>query len=166
MVKYIIRRLLWVVALLFLVSLLTFVIFYLLPSADPAQLRAGRQPSPALIASIRHQLGLDKPVYTQYYEYMKALILHFNFGFSYQFNTPVRTMIFSRLPATISLALGAAVVWLAIGIFIGTVSAVRRRSRFDRASMGTALVAISAPPYWLGLVALFLFASDIGKFKI
>jgi peptide/nickel transport system permease protein len=166
MIKYIIRRLLWVIVLLFAVSFITFLIFYLLPSADPAQLRAGRQPSPALIASIRHQLGLDKPFYTQYFDYMKALILHFNFGYSYQFNTPVRTIIFDRLPATISLAIGAAVVWLAIGIFVGTISAVRRRSRFDRASMGTALVAISAPPYWLGLVVLFLFASDIGKFKI
>jgi peptide/nickel transport system permease protein len=166
MIKYIIRRLLWVIVLLFAVSAITFLIFYLLPSADPAQLRAGRQPSPALIVSIRHQLGLDKPVYTQYYDYMKALILHFDFGYSYQFSTPVRTMIFSRLPATISLALGAAVVWLTIGILIGTISAVRRRSRFDRGSMGAALVAISAPPYWLGLVVLFLFASDIGKFKI
>jgi peptide/nickel transport system permease protein len=164
--KYIIRRLLWVIVLLFAVSLITFLIFYLLPSADPAQLRAGRQPTPALIAAIRHRLGLDRPVYTQYYEYMKALILHFNFGYSYQYNTPVRTVIFSRLPATVSLAFGAAVVWLAIGITVGTVSAVRRRSRFDRASMGTALVAISAPQYWLGLVVLFLFASDIGKFKI
>jgi peptide/nickel transport system permease protein len=166
MIKYIIRRLLWVIVLLFAVSAITFLIFYLLPSADPAQLRAGRQPSPALIVSIRHQLGLDKPVYTQYYDYMKALILHFDFGYSYQFSTPVRTMIFSRLPATISLALGAAVVWLTIGILIGTISAVRRRSRFDRGSMGAALVAISAPPYWLGLVVLFLFASDIGKFKV
>src|SRR5436305_520870 len=100
MIKYIIRRLLWVIVLLFAVSLITFLIFYLLPSSDPAQLRAGRQPSPALIASIRHQLGLDRPFYVQYFEYMKALVLHFNFGFSYQFNTPVRTMIFSRLPAT------------------------------------------------------------------
>jgi peptide/nickel transport system permease protein len=166
MIKYIIRRLLWVIVLLFAVSAITFVIFYLLPSADPAQLRAGHQPSPALIKSIRHQLGLDKPVYTQYYDYMKALILHFNFGYSYQYDTPVRKMIFERLPATISLALGAAVVWLIIGIFVGTVSAVRRRSRFDRASMGAALVAISAPPYWLGLVTLFLFANDIGKFKV
>jgi peptide/nickel transport system permease protein len=164
--KYIIRRLLWVIVLLFAVSAITFLIFYLLPSADPAQLRAGRQPSPALIASIRHRLGLDRPLYVQYFDYMKALILRFNFGYSYQFNTPVRTMIFSRLPATISLAVGAAVVWLAVGIFIGTLSAVRRRSGFDRAAMGSALVAISAPQYWLGLVVLFLFASDIGKFKI
>jgi peptide/nickel transport system permease protein len=166
MTKYIIRRLLWVIVLLFLVSALTFVIFYLLPSADPAQLRAGRQPSPALVAAIRHRLGLDQPWYTQYFHYMKQLVLHFDFGYSYTNNVPVRQQIFSRLPATISLALGAAVVWLVVGIAVGTISAVRRRSLFDRVAMGTALVAISAPVYWLGLLVLFLFASDIGKIPI
>ena len=166
MTTYIIRRLLWVIVLLFGVSLITFVIFYLLPSANPALLRAGHQPTPGLIKAITHQLGLDKPWYVQYFDYMKALVLHFDFGYSFQFNTSVRTMIFTRLPATISLAVGAAIVWLVIGITVGTVSAVRRRSRFDRAAMGTALVAISAPPYWLGLLCLFLFSSDIGKFKI
>ena len=166
MTKYVIRRLLWVIVLLFLVSLITFVVFYLLPSADPAQLRAGRQPNPALVAQIRHNLGLDKPWYVQYYRYMKALVLHFDFGYSYQNNTPVRTLIFARLPATISLTVGAAIIWLVLGLAVGTVSAVRRRSKFDRAAMGGALVGISAPVYWLGLVSLFLFASDIGKFKI
>jgi peptide/nickel transport system permease protein len=166
MTKYIIRRLLWVIVLLFLVSALTFVIFYLLPSADPAQLRAGRQPSPALVASIRHQLGLDKPWYEQYFHYMKQLVLHFDFGYSYTNNVSVKQQIFSRLPATISLTIGAAVVWLVVGIAVGTISAVRRRSLFDRAAMGAALVAISAPVYWLGLLALFLFASDIGKIPI
>jgi peptide/nickel transport system permease protein len=164
--RYIIRRLLWVILLLIGVSFLTFVIFFVLPSADPALLRAGHNPTPALVKSIRHQLGLDQPWYTQYFDYMKRLVLHFDFGYSYQFTTPVRTMIFNRLPATISLAVGAAVIWLTIGIVVGTISAVRRRSRFDRASMGAALVAISAPPYWLGLVVLFVFASDIGKFPV
>jgi peptide/nickel transport system permease protein len=163
MTRYIIRRLLWVIVLLFVVSAHTFVIFYLLPSADPAQLRAGRQPNPAVLAAIRHNLGLDKPWYEQYYLYMKKLILHFNFGYSYTNNISVKQQIFDRLPATISLALGAAVVWLAIGIAVGTISAVRRRSLFDRAAMGSALVAISAPVYWLGLLSLFLFANDIGK---
>jgi peptide/nickel transport system permease protein len=166
MTKYIIRRLLWVIVLLFAVSLLTFVIFYLLPSADPALLRAGHQPNPALVAAIRHKLGLDKPWYVQYYDYMKALVLHFNFGYSFTTNTSVRYEIFSRLPATVSLALGAAVVWLTIGIAVGTISAVKRHSFFDRAAMTTALVAISAPVYWLGLLSLFLFANDIGKIKI
>src|SRR5580700_411767 len=164
--RYIIRRLLWVIVLLIVVSAVTFIIFYELPSADPAVLRAGRSPNPALIASIRHNLGLDKPIYVQYWRYMKKVVLHFNFGYSYQFSQPVRTMIFERLPATISLTVGAVVVWLLIGLPIGILSAVRSRSVMDRTAMGGALLAISAPSYWLGLVALFLFANDIGVVKI
>ena len=166
MVTYIVRRLLWVIVLLFLVSLITFLIFYLLPSADPALLRAGRQPNPQLVNEIRHALGLDKPWYEQYGHYMDRLVFHFDFGYSYQNNISVKQQIFNRLPATASLAIGAAVVWLLIGIGVGTVSAIRRRSLFDRTAMGAALIAISAPVYWLGLLTLFLFANDIGKVKI
>jgi peptide/nickel transport system permease protein len=166
MSAYIIRRLLWVIVLLFLVSAITFVIFFALPSADPAQLRAGRQPNPALVEAIRHKLGLDKPIYVQYYRYMKGLVLHFNFGYSYQNNIGVKQQIFDRLPATASLAIGAAVVWLVIGISVGTISAIRRRTLFDRVAMGGALVGISAPVYWLGLLSLYLFANDIGVVKI
>jgi peptide/nickel transport system permease protein len=166
MTNYIIRRILWVIVLLFLVSFLTFVIFYLFPSADPAALRAGRQPNPQLIEQIRHQLGLDKPWYSQYFDYMKQLVLHQDFGHSYQSNIDVKEQIFSRLPATMSLAIGAAVLWLVIGITIGTISAIKRGSLLDRATMGGALVAISAPVYWLGLISLYLFADDIGRFKI
>jgi peptide/nickel transport system permease protein len=103
--RYIIRRLLWAIVLLLIVSAVTFVIFYLLPSADPAALRAGKSPNPALIAHIRHTLGLDRPVYTQYWLYIKGIVLHFNFGYSYQFSVPVKTLIFNRLPATILMAL-------------------------------------------------------------
>ena len=122
MIRYILRRLLWVIFLLFAVSFVTFVIFYLLPSADPAVLRAGRQANPELVASIRHQLGLDQPWYVQYGRYMKELIFHFDFGFSYQNGVPVRQLIFSRLPASISLAAGAAVLWLVIGIGVGIIA--------------------------------------------
>jgi peptide/nickel transport system permease protein len=166
MFQFIVRRLLWVIVLLFLVSLITFVIFYLFPSADPATLRAGRQPNPQLVEQIRHQLGLDKPWYEQYWHYMKRLVFHWDFGYSYQNNIPVKQQIFDRLPATISLTVGAAVVWLVVGISVGTISAVKSRSLVDRAAMGGALVGISAPVYWLGLVSLYLFANDIGKFKI
>jgi peptide/nickel transport system permease protein len=154
---------LWGVVLLLAVSALTFVIFNVFPSADPAALRAGRSATPQLIEQIRHQLGLDKPIYDQYWIYLKGLVLHFDLGYSYQNNVSVRTQIFSRLPATISLTVGAVFVWLLVGIPIGVISAIRRRSMLDRATMGGALVAISAPVYWLGLIALFLFAKDIGK---
>jgi peptide/nickel transport system permease protein len=166
MVRYIIRRLLWMVVLLFLVSALTFVIFYLLPSADPAVLRAGRQGTPALIAQIRHTLGLDQPIYVQYYRYIKEVVLHFDFGYSFQTSADVRQQIVSRLPATISLAVGAVVVWLSIGLPIGIISAIKRRTLLDRMTMGGALLAISAPVYWLGLVGLYLFSRDIGAVPI
>jgi peptide/nickel transport system permease protein len=165
-VRYIIRRLLWVIVLLFLVSLITFMIFYELPSADPAQLRAGRQPNPELVEQIRHNLGLDNPWYQQYYDYMNRLVLHFDFGYSFQNNISVRQQIFDRLPATASLALGAAVIWILTGVTVGIISAIKRRTVLDRLTMGMALVAISAPVYWLGLVSLYLFSSDIGKFKV
>jgi peptide/nickel transport system permease protein len=163
MTLYIVRRLLWAVAMLLIVSALTFLIFYTFPSADPATLRAGRQATPELIAQIRHALGLDRPVYDQFFIYMKNLVLHFNLGYSYQNNVSVRSEIFSRLPATLSLTAGAVMIWLLIGIPIGVLSAVRPRSLLDRFAMTAALVGISAPVYFLGLVSLFLFASDIGR---
>ena len=163
MLAYIIRRLLWSVFLLLAVSLIAFVIFILLPSADPALLRAGRQPTPELIAAIREQLGLDKPWYAQYWIYLQDLVLHFDFGYSYQNNIAVRETIFDRLPATISLALGGAVVWLLIGIPIGIISAIKRGTLIDRLAMGGALLAISAPVYWVGLVSIYLFSEDLGK---
>src|SRR5438876_5963646 len=116
--RYIIRRLLWVVLLLFLVSLITFIVFYTFPTADPAQLRAGRQPNPQLVEQIRHNLGLDRPWPVQYFDYMKRLVLHFDFGYSYQNTISVKQQIFDRLPATISLTVGAAVLWLLSGVAV------------------------------------------------
>src|SRR5947209_4268853 len=166
MFRYIVRRVLWGIAMLFIVSAVIFLIFYVLPSADPAVLRAGRNAGPAQIANIRHALGLDKPIYVQYVRYMRDVFLHFNFGYSYQYSIPVRQLIFNRLPATIWLVTGAVIIWLAVGISIGIVSAVRRRSVLDRVSMTSSLAFISAPVFWLGLVALYLFAQDIGVFKL
>ena len=164
--RYIIRRILWVIVLLLIVSAVTFLIFYLLPSGDPAVLRAGKSPNPQVIAQIRHNLGLDQPVYVQYWRYMRNVVLHFNFGYSFQYSAPVRQLIFDRLPATISLTVGAVVIWLLIGLPIGIISAIKRRSALDRITMGGALVAISVPVYWLGLVSLYLLSNDIGVVHI
>ena len=97
---------------------------------------------------------------------MKEVFLHFNLGYSYYSNAPVRGLIAERLGATLSLMLGGAVIWLMVGLPVGILSALRRGSWLDRASMGTALVFVSAPEYWLGLIALYLFAADIGRVKI
>jgi peptide/nickel transport system permease protein len=162
-VTYIVRRTLWGVLLLLIISVLVFLIFYQFPSADPAQLRAGRSATPELVAQIRHNLGLDKPVYVQYWRYIKGIVLHFDLGYSYQNNASVRSQIFTRLPVTISLTVGAFLFWMLIGIPIGVISAIKRGSLLDRATMGAALVAISAPVYWLGLIVLFLFAKGTGR---
>jgi peptide/nickel transport system permease protein len=163
---YIARRLAWMVALLFLVSALTFLIFYVLPSADPAQQRAGRLAKPDQIERVRERLGLDDPLPEQYARYMEDLLTDFDLGYSYENDAPVRTLIADQLPATLSLTVGATVLWLLVGIPIGIVSAVKRRSLADRVSMGIALLLISAPVYWLGLVSLYLFSDTIGRWKV
>ena len=163
---FIIRRLLYMIVVLLFVTAITFLIFYILPSADPAALRAGRSPTPETLAAIRAQLGLDKPVPVQFWVYLKKLVLHFDFGNSFINNANVRALIFDRLPNTLFLISGAAILWFTGGVLIGTISAVKRGTVLDRAAMGTALLAISAPVYWLGLVSLYAFASDIGRFPL
>ncbi len=166
MLTFIIRRLLWGILAMAIVVAVTFLLFYLLPSANPAVLRAGRNANPQTIAYISAELGLDKPIYTQFWDYVKNIVLHFDLGYSYYSSASVTSLIADRLPATISLAGGAIVVTLLAGIPVGIISAIKRRTFFDRAAMGTALVFVSAPIYWLGLIALYLFAADIGRFKV
>src|SRR3954447_23058206 len=162
MASYIARRLVWVVFLLFTVALITFVIFSVLPSGDPAVLRAGRQPSPELVAAIRHQFGLDKSKPVQFVNYIGDILpfLGHNgiyFGFSYQNQSEVLPQILHRVSTTMFLTGGAVILWLSLGIPIGIISAVKAGSWMDRVAMGFALIFISAPVYFLGLVALFLF---------
>jgi peptide/nickel transport system permease protein len=166
MTAYVIRRVLWGLMMLVIVCGLTFVLFRVLPTGNPAVLRAGRDPQPKLIKEIEGVLGLNKPLYTQFWDYLKGIFLHFNFGFSYYSEEPVLALIKERLPATISLAVGAGVLWIVGGVGVGIISAIKRHTFLDRFAMGSALVAVSAPEFWLGLLALYFFASDIGKFKI
>jgi peptide/nickel transport system permease protein len=166
MIRYIVRRALWGVLMLIAVAALLFLIFRVLPTGDPAKLRAGRLQNPKVIAAIRHDLGLDRSLAEQFWLYMKGIFLHFDLGYSYYSGASVKSLIADRLPATLSLTLGAVVLWVLVGIPVGIVSAVRRRSLFDRAAMGTALVFVSMPVYWLGLLLLYLFAADIGRFPV
>jgi peptide/nickel transport system permease protein len=166
MTAYVIRRVIWGIALLIIVCALTFILFRVLPTGNPAVLRAGRDPQPHLIKEIERVLGLDKSLPVQFWDYLKGVFLHFNFGYSYYSQQSVITLIKERLPATISLAVGAGVIWVVAGLSVGIVSALKPRSLWDRTAMGTALVLISAPEFWLALIALLLFSEDIGKFKI
>lgn len=166
MAAFVFRRLLWTIALLAIVSFVVFVVFVQLPSADPAVMRAGRNPTPEVVAAIREQFGLDQAWYVQYAKYMQQVVLHFDFGYSYQSNVAVKSEILARLPVTLGLALGGVIVWLLVGIPIGIISAVRRGRAADRMLMTGALVAISAPVYWLGLVALYVVSKDVGLVPI
>src|SRR5215207_317390 len=163
---YITRRLLWTLLLLWVVSGITFIVFNVMPSADPALLRAGKRAEPEVVQSIRETFGLDRPLYVQYLDYMKDVFLHFDFGRSYRNDVDVRSQLLDRLPNTLLLVAGAVVVWLIIGLSVGMISAIKRGSFLDRFSMTFALICISAPVYWLGLVVLYLFSDDIGRFPL
>ena len=164
--RFVARRLAGMFVLLILVSAVTFVIFNVFPSTDPAALRAGRQPTPEVIESIRQDLGLDRPKIVQFGDYIWRVFAYQDFGHSYVRNVAVLDEIKSNLPATISLTIGGVLVWLSFGLSVGIISAVKHRSVLDRITIGLALIAISAPVYWLGLVALYLFAPDFGVFGI
>jgi peptide/nickel transport system permease protein len=177
MARYIIRRILWSILLLVIVSAVVFILFYVFPSADPAQLRAGRQANEDQIQAIRESLGLDHSVITQFWIYIKGVFTPFDlpgtdahgpfyFGHSYQSNADVKDVIISDLPATTMLVVGSVVLWMLMAIPTGIISAVRQKSLLDRTTMISTLVLISAPVFWLGLVALYLFAKDVGVFPI
>src|SRR6266508_4595984 len=170
MSRYLVRRILFLILVLFLVSFLTFIIFLKLPATDPARLIAGRQTNPEILAEIRTNLGLDKPWYIQYGRFAKGLVpwpsyfLNEQVYYSYGNFIPVKEEIYRRLPMTVALTLGAAVLWLIIGLPIGIVSAIRRRTLADRAGMLFALFGVSAPVFWLGYVMLFVFWFKLGWF--
>jgi peptide/nickel transport system permease protein len=162
MLAYLARRLVWAVIVLLAVTLITFLIFYKLPPGDPALRFVGKQPTPESIALVRHDLGLDKPFYVQYGRFVKAIVTGDKFGwpglgYSYDSNVPIREKIIEKAPRTLSLIAGASFFWLVGGVLIGVVSAIKRRTVVDRLAMGFALFGISAPVFWLGLMALFIF---------
>ena len=147
MIRYIVRRMLWVVLVLLIISFITYLIFFVMPSTDPAIIFAGKTPTKANVAEVRRQFGLDKPVLVQYGLFVKRVFLGDQYGwpglgFSFNTRSDLKPIVFSRLLVTMQLALGAAVVWLVIGIPIGILSALRPRSLFDRLAMGFALFGV------------------------
>ena len=163
--------------LLLVVSAVTFGIFFLLPrlagqTADQlAQQYIGKSPSAADIAAVKHNLGLDQPLYLQYWHFIKGIVagatynlgpttVHCDapcFGYSFKDHVEVWPQLTSRLPVTISLAAGAAVLWLLSGVTVGVISALKPRSFFDRAFMGVALAGVSLPMFFTGNLAILLF---------
>ena len=162
MLLYIVRRLLWATLVVLIVLMLTFAVFYLMPAGDPALRFAGKSPTPENLALIRHRLGLDQPWYEQYALFVKNFFTGDEYGwpglgYSYGTSVPVLDEVRERAPRTLLLIVGAATIWIIVGISVGVISAVKRRSAADRMAMGFVLFGISAPVFWLGLMALFIF---------
>ncbi len=178
MITFIIRRLIATVFLLIIVSAITYAIFFLLPrlagqtTYGLATQYVGRNPTHSAVIQVEHQLGLNKPIWLQYWNFLKAIPLgeHYSagpvsvycpppcFGYSFKSQLPVWPQIWSDLPVTVSLAVGAAVIWLIGGVAIGVISALKRGSIFDRVSMGTALLGVSLPIFFTGLILQELFS--------
>jgi peptide/nickel transport system permease protein len=135
------------------ISIITFVLIYYLP-ADPARMYAGPSATVETVARIRHELGLDLPLWEQYGHYMQR-VLRGDLGFSYRKQLPVTDLLLSRIPYTLALILGGVFVELLIGLPVGLASAVGRGQWVDRLGMFIALVGVSAPPFWLGLLLLY-----------
>jgi peptide/nickel transport system permease protein len=156
MVAFIIRRLIGALLVLIAVSFITYLIFIKIPGGDPAPRIAGRTATEQNIQDIREKLHLTDPFYEQYWAMMKSLFNGTLVSYSSQLN--VVDQIKAGIPATFSLCIGAAIIWLFFGILVGLISAVKAGQWSDRVITVLALIGISLPVFWLGLIARYFFA--------
>jgi peptide/nickel transport system permease protein len=159
--RYLARRLLWAIVLMFAVTLVTYVIFFMVP-ANPARQAAGQAATPERVAEVEERLGLNDPVYVQYGKFMKELVLERSLGHSFVDRRSVNEEIFAAAPITASLVFGGMFFVLLIAIPIGIFSALRPRSLIDRAAMVYVLIGISLPSFWIALVLAYLVGFKLG----
>ncbi|HET6635999.1 MAG TPA: ABC transporter permease [Streptomyces sp.] len=175
MLAYLIRRLFAAAVMLIVIILAVFSIFFLIPKwtgVDPATMYAGKNTSPEALAGITKKLGLDDPILVQLFDFFKGIFLGRDYGsvhcsapcFGYSFKTEqaVWPLLVNRFPVTFLLAIGAAVIWLIIGIGAGVLSALKRGTLWDRTAMGVALSGVSLPIYFTGLISLAIFVYGLG----
>jgi peptide/nickel transport system permease protein len=175
LLSYIARRITSGVLVLFIVSAVVFSIFYVLP-ADPARLACGKSCTPELMERIRHAMEIDQPLATQYGRFVKGVFVGRTYnagtevqlecgapclGYSYQTDLPVTSLIKDRLPATLSIAVGASVLWLLVGLSGGILSALKRGTLIDRGSQAFALAGASLQIYFVGLILQFIFVNKL-----
>ena len=158
---FLIRRTFWAIFLFLVATILTYVIFFVIP-ANPAFLAAGKGADTAQVNRVRHLLHLDLPVWKQYLLFLKNLVWNQQLGTSYVNRESVRYMIGQDAPVTASLVFGGAVFWLALSLPVGILSALRPRSLMDRISMTFVLIGISAHPVWIGLLFSYFFGYRLG----
>jgi peptide/nickel transport system permease protein len=162
MARFIARRLIGMVAVLFAISVIVFLIFNVIPNSDPAARIAGKNANPALIARVSADLGLDRPLPVQYLTMMKQIFT--GELTSYASNQNVAQQIWNGLPATLSLTIGAAVLWMALSVWFGYLSAVHAGRFTDRALTILSLVGISMPVFWLAAILLYYFSYKVPLF--
>ena len=161
MFQFLIRRLLWAIILFVGVTLITYVLFFLVP-ADPARQAAGKSATAEDVARVSHQLGLDRPVYEQYGLFLKRLVIDRSLGRSYQNRRDVNEMVTEAAPVTAALVIGGAILWMLVALPIGILSALRPRSLLDRGAMIFVLIGISAPVVWIGLLLQYFVGFRLG----
>ncbi len=161
MFRYIIRRLLWACVLFIAVSFVTYVIFFLVP-ANPARLAAGQSATPEKVKEVEEFLGLDRPIYVQYGNFLKRLVFEGSLGQSFLTRQSVNEEIKRAAPITASLVFGGMILVLLMAIPIGIFSALRPRSLLDRAAMVYVLIGISLPSFWIGLMLSYLVGYRLG----
>ncbi|MDI6819964.1 MAG: ABC transporter permease [Candidatus Hodarchaeaceae archaeon] len=163
MYKFIAKRLLTIIPILLGVSLATFLLMF--GTGDPAARIAGPMAGPEQIESIRIAYGLDKPLYEQYFIWLSKVVRG-DLGRSWKWGAPVSQLILERLPRTLELTIAAFMVSLAMGIPLGIIAALRRKTWVDYTGMGIALFGVSIPNFWQGLMAILIFGIWLGWFPI
>jgi peptide/nickel transport system permease protein len=153
MLRFLIYRTMVGLVVLWLVSMLIFAFFFVAPN-NVARTLGGRQATPQVIAAIEKRLGLDQPIWKQYLDFINRAV-HGDLGYDYYYQLSVTSVIKTALPVTLSLAVGAAIIWLVLGVFNGVVAATHPRSFADRAMTVFALFFFSMPSFLLGLVLLY-----------
>ena len=159
MTRFILRRLASTVLVLFTISVVTFLIFFATPGVDPAARIAGRNADPATLAQVRHSFGLDRPLPVRYLLMMDHLLIRHDLTSFVNRGAAVIPQIVQAAPITLSLVIGAAVIWMLLGVLIGTISAATRGTVADPVMMALGVVGVSVPGYWLGEV-INLFTQD------
>ena len=157
MLRYVIRRFAEIVPLVFLVSLICFALMQAAPGGPTAMLADNPMVKPEDVARIRANFGFDRPVAVQYFLWLKRVVAHGDFGYSYVTGEPVIDMIAQRLPSTLELMGSAFLLAFLFGISGGIIAALKRHTKYDSIITLVALVGISIPVFWLGLMAMMLF---------
>lgn len=158
--KYVLRRLLLFIPVILGVIFIVFSLLALTPG-DPAKMVLGQGATPETVEAMRHQMGLDQPFLARFLKYLKDLVFHLDIGVSYNTKMPVMDSIKAALPYTVRLALCAVIVGLVFGIPIGIISAIKQYSAFDTIAMILALIGLSMPVFWLGLLLIIFFSVNL-----